>query len=100
MSELKVISNLSSKGNSRTSKINSYSIKSQSMKSNSIKKNEIIKRGNKILRQELESYTFECNPKCGIIFNLVLIFIFLATGVPIILMTKNIKEFSFLYTDW
>jgi hypothetical protein len=91
-SDLGHISKLSSKKNS---KINSYSLKSTS-----IQKIEIKKRGNKILRQELESYTFECNPKCAIIFNLSLVFILLATGVPIILLTKDLKEFKFPYSNW
>lgn len=91
-SEINSNSKLSSKKNS---KINSISLKS-----GSLQKNKIEKRGNKILRQELQSYTFECNPKCGIIFNLSLIFVLLATGVPIILLTRNLKEFKFPYSNW
>jgi hypothetical protein len=87
-------SKLSSKKNSQ---INSFSFKSASIQKT---KTDIKKRGNKILRQELESYTFECNPKCAIIFNLSLIFLLLATGVPIILLTKNLKEFKFSYSNW
>jgi hypothetical protein len=58
------------------------------------------KRGNFILRQELRSYTPECNSRCGIIFNLVLLFVFLAAGIPIIYYSKQVVEYIEVYTDW
>ncbi len=73
---------------------------SHSFKSSSFRKIKLAKRGNCILRQELESYSLECNPRNGIICNIFLIIIFLICGLPIILLTKNHVEFKFQYTDW
>lgn len=73
---------------------------SYSFKSSSLKKIKIAKRGNYVLRQELVSYTQECNPKCGVICNIFLTIIFLVVGLPILLMTQNQKEYLFKYTDW
>jgi hypothetical protein len=57
------------------------------------------KRGNFILRQDLESYTPECNPKIGILLNLLLMGIFLAAGVPITFLSNKIEEIKIPYTD-
>ena len=57
------------------------------------------KRGNFILRQELNSYNPECNPKCGMIFNLVLTLLFFSVGLPIIFMGKMSIEYRLPYTD-
>ncbi len=73
---------------------------SPSYKSSSFKKIKVLKRGNFILRQELVSYTQECNPKCGIVCNICLIILFLAAGLPIIFWTQNEVEFKQVYTDW
>jgi hypothetical protein len=59
-----------------------------------------LNRGNFILRQELNSYTPECNPKCGIIFNIVLALIFIGAGIPIILLANNTHEHIITYTNW
>jgi hypothetical protein len=58
------------------------------------------KRGNFLLRQELKSYTPECNPTCGIIFNISIMFVFLALGIPIILFSEQIVEIKKDYTKW
>ncbi len=71
-----------------------------SYKSSSFKKIKVLKRGNFILRQELISYTQECSPKFGIICNISLMILFLAAGLPIILLTQNEIEFKQVYTDW
>jgi len=71
-----------------------------SMKSSSFRKIKALNRGNFILRQELASYTQECNPKCGIICNICLIILFLASGLPVIFWTKNDIEYRQTYTDW
>ena len=57
-------------------------------------------RGNFVLRQELNSYTPECNTKCGIIFNLFLMIFFLAAGVPILVSSHQSEEYYFNYTNW
>jgi len=57
-------------------------------------------RGNFILRQELKSYTPECNTKCGIILNLILMIFFLAAGIPIIVSSNQSEEYYFNYTNW
>ena len=60
----------------------------------------LLKRGNFVLRQELNSYTPECSAKCGIIFNSFLMVIFILAGVPIIICSNSIKEYKIDYSDW
>ena len=63
---------------------------------------EIIKkpkRGNFILRQELNSYNPECTPKCGMILNTILTLLFLSIGIPIVYLSKKTLEFKLPYTD-
>lgn len=57
-------------------------------------------RGNFIFRQELKSYTPECNSKCGIICNSFLVLIFLSIGLPIVFLSHKIKEYEIDYTYW
>lgn len=57
------------------------------------------KRGNFILRQELNAYNPECSPKCGIIFNTFLLVITFSLGIPIIFLSRNTVEFTIPYTD-
>ncbi len=57
-------------------------------------------RGNFILRQELKSYTPECNAKCGIIFNSILMLLFICSGIPILVSSNQSEEYSFKYTNW
>jgi hypothetical protein len=57
------------------------------------------KRGNFILRQELNSYNPECNPKCGIIVNTFFTLLFLTIGAPIVYLSKKTIEFKLPYTD-
>ncbi len=73
---------------------------SLSYKSSSLRKIKILRRGNFILRQELVSYTQECNPKCGIICNICIILIFLLAGIPLIFWTSSHLEFKQTYTHW
>lgn len=77
----------------------SYS-KSYTVKPQETDKKEKKKRGNFIFRQELSSYTPECNPKCGIIFNLILFSILSSIGLFSYFKTKNIFEFKYDYTNW
>jgi hypothetical protein len=58
------------------------------------------KRGNFLLRQELKSYTPECNPTCGIIFNIVTLLVFAGLGVPMIIFSESVKEYQIDYTKW
>ena len=58
------------------------------------------KRGNFLFRQELKSYTPECNPTCAIIFNVFTMLIFLALGLPILVYSNSIQEYEINYTDW
>jgi hypothetical protein len=74
-------------------------MKQQNGSNLSIKK-EVKKRGNFIVRQELKSYTPECNPRCVIIFNSILILIFCAAGVPIVMFSQSEINYHFDYTDW
>jgi len=70
--------------------------KSQSAASNQSKAK--VTRGNYILRQELNSYTPECNPVCGIIFNSFLFTIFMSIGIIITYFGCLVQEFKFDYT--
>lgn len=74
---------------------------SRSQSNNSFYLNTVkTKRGNFIVRQELSSYTLECNAKCGMIFNMCLIILFLLVGIPIIILSNNTIEYEIPYTDW
>ena len=64
----------------------------------STKKNPIPKRGNFILRQELKSYTPECNAKCGIISNFIFMICCLSIGIPSVIYSKQHKEIKIDYT--
>jgi len=57
------------------------------------------KRGNFILRQDLDSYTPECNPKNGILLNLLLLSIFLGAGIPLTYFSNQVIEIKIPYTD-
>jgi hypothetical protein len=57
------------------------------------------KRGNILFRQELNSLTPKCDPKCAMIFSVILILIFLSLGLPIIISNNNILIYTKDYTD-
>ena len=62
--------------------------------------NDTIKtRGNIIFRQELNSLTPRCDAYFAIILNCILIFIFLAFGIPILLFSSNVVEYRKLYSN-
>ncbi len=52
-------------------------------KKEEVNSEEVEKRGNFILRQELTTLTPDCNVKCSIICNLVLMIIFFVLGVQL-----------------
>lgn len=56
-------------------------------------------KGNLIFRQELKSLTPKCDAKCAIIFMVILILIFIGTGLPIMLSANSIKEYSKEYSS-
>jgi hypothetical protein len=58
------------------------------------------KRGNFLLRQELSSFTPDCNPTVAIVFNVIVTLVFLGLGFPMILLSEGIKEYQFDYTGW
>lgn len=60
----------------------------------------LLLRGNFILRQELKSFTPECNAKCGIIFNFALMIAFISIGIPILVSSNQSEEYKFDYTNW
>jgi hypothetical protein len=61
---------------------------------------EAIKsRGNIIVRQELKSLTPRCDALFAIVLNLILIFIFLIFGIPIIIYSSNKIEYRKLYSN-
>ncbi len=53
-----------------------------------------------ILRQELKSFTPNCNLRCAIICNLIMIILFASFGIPIIILSYNSEEYSVDYTNW
>jgi len=53
-----------------------------------------------ILRQELESFTPNCNLKCALICHTIIIILFIAFGVPIIVQSNSLIEYSADYTNW
>jgi hypothetical protein len=53
-----------------------------------------------ILRQELVNYTPQCNIKCSIFCNIIMMVLFLGLGLPILLLTSTVKEFIIDYSDW
>ena len=57
------------------------------------------KRGNFIFRQELTNLTPECNAKCAIICNLILMILFFTFGGIIISSSQGIIEISQEYTN-
>lgn len=59
---------------------------------------QLKKRGNFIFRQELNDYTPNWNENCGITFDLILLFAFLAIGIPSYIYSVNQKEFLMEYT--
>ncbi len=54
----------------------------------------------KILRQELESFTPNCNLKCAMICNFILMLLFLTFGIPIVALSNSIIEYEYDYTEW
>jgi hypothetical protein len=58
------------------------------------------KRGNFLFRQELHSFTPECNPTFGIIFNSIAILFFLGLGLPTIILAEANKEYEINYSGW
>jgi hypothetical protein len=61
---------------------------------------EVEKRGNFILRQELKTLTPDCNVKCSIICNLILMVVFFVFGGSIIGSANSVVEVVTEYTDW
>jgi len=59
----------------------------------------IKKRGNIIVRQELDSLTPRCDAIFAILLNLILIFIFLIFGIPILLYSSKKIEYRKLYSN-
>jgi hypothetical protein len=74
-----------------------HNSKSQSVGSSQSKTK--VTRGNYILRQELNSYTPECNPVCGIIFNSFIFIIFIAIGIVFTYFGELVQELKFDYTN-
>jgi hypothetical protein len=58
------------------------------------------KRGNFVFRQEFISLTPRCTASCSIICLAILIVIFLACGIPILILGNSVLEYSFDYTNW
>jgi len=58
------------------------------------------KRGNFILRQEFKNLTPECSIKNSIIFNFVLMIMFLIFAIPIILSSSTTLRAEIRYDDW
>ena len=77
------------------SKINNKYQDNISNNFNKIKK----KRGNFILRQEINSYTPSCNPKCGIISNFIFMICCLGIGIPQVIYSKKYLEYKINYTN-
>jgi hypothetical protein len=63
------------------------------------KENKPKKRGNFIFRQELTNLTPECNAKCAIICNSILMVLFFAFGGTIVASSNSIVEISQDYTN-
>lgn len=61
---------------------------------------EKLPSSNALFQQELKSLTPNCNLKCSIICNSILLILFLAAGVPILLDANKIKEITINYTNW
>jgi len=57
-------------------------------------------RGNIFFRQELNSITPECGPKCALICNFILLIIFIGIGIPIVITQNDIFEMKVDYTNW
>jgi hypothetical protein len=53
-----------------------------------------------ILNQQLKSYTPNCDIKCAVICNLVLLSIFVALGVPIVVLSSKLVEYTVDYSKW
>jgi len=58
------------------------------------------KRGNFILRQEINSLTIFCTFKVALFFNIFLFLVFNILGIYIVLSSENIKEYSIKYDNW
>jgi hypothetical protein len=69
-------------------------------KKEEVNSEEVEKRGNFILRQELTTLTPDCNVKCSIICNLVLMIIFFVFGGSIIGSANSVVEVVTEYTNW
>ena len=63
-----------------------------------MKKAKLQKRGNFILRQEIDSYTPSFNVRCGIITNLVFLIVAVGLGTPMIILANNTNEIRIEYT--
>lgn len=72
---------------------------SQSSSSLESHESETHLRGNVVMRQELKSFTPNCNIRCGVIVYIVLIILFLSFGLPIIIISNRIKTVSLDFTD-
>lgn len=77
----------------------SSSQSSSSLKSHSNRDSKPLLRGNIVLRQELKSYTPNCNIKFAIFSYVILIILFLAFGLPILIISSKIIEVSMDFTD-
>lgn len=64
------------------------------------KKKLLKTRGNFILRQEIKSYTPECNAICGIISNLLIALACIAVGIPSVYFSDKAREYTVEYTKW
>ena len=53
----------------------------------------------KLLRQELKSYTPECNAKCSIIIDLIVMVSSLSIGIILIYYSKKNTEIEIDYTN-
>ena len=74
------------------------------MKKVSFSQEETIKKSEGILdiilRQQLSSFTPNCNFKCAAIYNSLLICLFITLGIPIIVQGNSVIENSIDYTNW
>jgi|LauGreDrversion4_2_1035121.scaffolds.fasta_scaffold606822_1 hypothetical protein len=69
-------------------------------KKEEVNSEEVEKRGNFILRQELTTLTPDCNVKCSLICNLILMIIFFVFGGSIIGSANSVVEVVTEYTNW
>jgi len=56
-------------------------------------------RGNVVFRQEMKSLSPKCDAVFAIVVNILLIFVFLTFGIPILIYSSNMIEYKKSYHD-